>query len=625
MKLLIFLVILPLISYARWAELTEYDFALSDFETVYDIKKDGTYEVSFFKEFEILTTEGVKTFSSYQENFNPHTTKLTFQEAWVENDGGKVPLLSSAILESTPPSKNDFDPQTTWLIKLSDIKVGSKFGIRYKLTVSKPLVDGHFSYAYYFGLNGVWIKKGSLIFKSQMPLEIAAEDPTKSLTIQSFKKKQDELKITIAKPIMQKTIQERGVIPKSLLCAVFVSSSKNWDLIRRQFQSRFDLNFNGPVIPEVEAIIEQVKKRNELEDRVSILLSLLNAKLKHVDDWRFINGQFSLRSFKDIFKSGYADDKEFAALASMILKKLGHSAEIALLEKSPAVLNSVRSMPLPVAANFNHAIVRVETQADTFWVDPSLTVNFGMNLPEDVLGKIVLMLNQNSEVDKIPPRNTLPAVMSVVNDYVKEGATVNSQSKLNLTGVFAHNLFQRFVPGFSKKDLEKRVLGFMSGKVGVESAEFGPYVMTINEFHNLKFSAHLKGMEIFQKDEKGTSFYWPDFNFPYQPFTTHYDDRVGSLYLGEPQEYRIELNFKDMIPINRDVLKACEVNSRWFNYSRRLRVIGGGFSVLQSFELKVDEIPVHELKSQEFKLKGQDLNRCLARPQIYFSAAAVTK
>lgn len=625
MKLFIFLILLPLISHARWAKPTEYDFALSKFDTIYDIKKDGTYEVSFFKEFEILTEAGVKTFSSYQESFNPNSTKLIFQEAWVENDGGKIPVLSNSILESTPASKNAFDSQTTWLIKLSDIKVGSKFGVRYKLHVSKPIVNGHFSYSYYFGVNGVWIKEGSLTFKSEMPLEVTLEDNMKFLKLEKFKKKLDEVKISIIKPLAQKTIDERGVIPQEFKSAVFVSTSKNWDLIRRQIQSRFDLNLNGPIIPEIEAIIQQVKGRNELDQRVSLLLSLLNSKLKHVPDWQLLNGQIALRPFKDIFKSGYADDKELTALVTVILKKLGHPAEIAVLEKSSPLLNSIRSMPLPVVSHFNHAIVRVETQADTFWIDPSLAVNFGMNLPEDVLGKFALILNANSELDKISSKNTLPAIMSFNNFYFNKDGKDSSYSMLSLTGIFAYNLFQKYLQNPDKKSFDNRVALFMAGNVGLEKADLKPYKLNPNEFSNLEFSGQLTYEFLSEKDDKGQFFFLPDFAFPHQPYTTVYQDRVGSLYLGEPQEYRIELHFNQMVPVDKNDYKTCEVISKWYEFSRRGRVLNGVYTVHEKFEVKVSDIGLNEIMSEEFKSKGKQLKDCLIRSKIYFKSGPVTK
>lgn len=621
MKLLIlFISLIPFISYARWATPQEYDFAVSKFESVYDVKKDGTYALEVSKEFEVLKSAGIEALSTYKEEYNPHSTKVTLVEAWVMNDGKKIILPATAVTETTPTAETVFDELTQWRVHFSDLKVGSKLGLQYKVIVSKPLVQSHFSFSQYFGIDGIWLKEGSITVRSEGPMEVATLDRPRNLKIEKTKKKLNEIKVSLVKPIAQKTVDEFGSYDIEDISAVFFSTGKSWDPIRRQLQSRFELALNSTPTPELLRTIEKAKSKHELEERINVILSTLVTQLSVTGNWRTIKGSFIPRTMKDIFKTNYVDDKEFASVVVIILRKLGYNAHVAIVENSAATLSRVRAYPIPAMNLFNHVIVRLESNGETYWIDPSLKIPFGLNLTDKLTSKLALPLSDTGEIQRLPAKNPDPHFTSISNSYsLVDEAMARVEGNVSFTGTPAYIMSLNFIKNPKDPEFDKQLALKMISYQNLNSYKFAPHKISETEYQKLNFSADLKVADAGGRDTKGIFINVPNLADSLRPFLPDFSDWEMDLYLGEPSTYRRTHMYKNVNLTGESTFKSCEINNKWVHIKRIHNYMNKVLTTVDEVTIKEQVITNPELHSQEFLQFHKALRPCGAGAKFYYN------
>lgn len=586
MKILILLLLVSFASHARLITKPESKSVLNNLQIKIYVKADGSYSVEKTLDFEVINASKLGL-SNFPVSFNPGTSKIKLLEGYVETLGHKTKIdpeqVSTAALNATA----GFDALTHWTIKIPPQVDGSKIHLKYQVDVEKPFIPGLFAFTLNFLDQDHYIEKGNILIVSEIPIEVKVRDPELSLNVEHLKKKFQELKITLTKPLIHGLKDEQQlVVAPEYATAMSVATSQNWNTVKRVYRSLFDIVLNSTPTEEMRELVTAAKLKTDLSAQLTLISDHLKNTFAYVGEMRTVKGKPSLRMFKDLYQSKFADDKEMAAFMVVILRNLKYQADVVLASKTPRHL--FQGMPDPYL--FNRVLVRVDHLGETYWIDPTEKPFYELNHAFQFSGRPSLGLNDDSEVGPVPYKNPVPSQL-IMNAKVTLDASQNSvvEKELQYQGARAFELF-KIAKGEDLKEVFELDLG---------TRDIQTYDKNFTHFHPWTIRGSTKDTGLIAP---------PKLSQYYDLLLGEMKTWKGELVLGEPYEFKQTITYAVMVdPATR--LK-CQIQSPWIDVERKSIIQKLNFMVYDLITFKQPFISPDELSSISFLNLQQQLKAC---------------
>lgn len=614
--LLLLLLIFTTDAFSRWATKADLDYVITNEESIFIVKKDGTYKMIQTLEYELLKENAKTALSLYQVPYHSNSASVKIIEAHVKNGLQVQKVMEDKIVERSLSKDTGIDDLKVVQVPMPGLSVGSKIFIKFEMNHNKVVVPGHFSAGYKIGEGGQAYRSTALIV-SEIPVFVKKNDPFNVFSVKKgYEKGKHILKIELKEPYLKKLVEERGKIDNSKFSFLQFSSDKTWEAISRNFIQRFESSLNQTISSEHERLVKRVQDIPTLEGKVDNLVTYLAENFNYIGDWRTLKGGFSPRSLDEITATKYGDCKDFSTLLTALLKKMNVDASIALVYRSSPEMMNPFDFDLPAVSHFNHAIVRISDKGKTYWVDPTNPSSYGLRHRNDIEGRRALVLKGNGFIEKIP--ELLPEDNQfLINKVVAFNSEMNgvASTDLKLTGIFALPFTGLELK--TPQDKIQRALLMMTSQ-GEEAIvpEFSSHDFKTKRYSDINLNIKYSASNLSSKEDGKTYAKLPGLDHFLQFLSSNYEHWESNLFLGEPfifeRSYELKNVFAEVRP------KGCNISTEWVDIKREFDLNKTGTVVKDVIKFKKAFISSSSYDSTEFQLLQSEAALCLSRNYIQF-------
>ena len=389
--LLLLSFLIPVQVLAVWALKEEASIECLHKNTTYRIKKDGTWIMEEEVELKALTESGRQELARHLYTYDATTSTFTVLEA---------KTINGEIISNVPIEKIEDKPLASDPTKLSNIhqiflafenvSIGSIITIKYIFHFFKAQIEGYFSKSIDFREGYLWTNC-NITFESELPLFTKMNDPRNSLDI-TENKQASSFHIMLRKPIFEYLTCEPSVsvaIP-SLYTSFSVSTEQDYGQIGRFFAKPFEAVLRGPLPRDLEEIQRNASTLTDEVDCIDTIVIQLINKITYLSNETTLANFTESRPLQDIISSGQGDCKEYSTCLAALLRNLGYTANIALINRGQDYIEE-DTLPCP---NFNHALVKaIGPSGKIYWVDPTNNVTMAGGIFPDIADRPVLVLD----------------------------------------------------------------------------------------------------------------------------------------------------------------------------------------------------------------------------------------
>jgi len=310
---------------------------------------------------------GLESISTIRIGFNPRFETLTFHDLAVFRDGKRIDRLKSARIDLAQREhrleEGVYDEEVEAIVALTDIRVGDFVEYAYTISGENPVFAG--KYSSFFHLNreqpiaqlSVRIhypaarSLASKVYGSDL---IAAETLDRGIKI-----------LTLTGEGLQPIRAEQGVPSWFMMFPwLEVSEYQSWEEVnawaRNLYATPTDLS------PEIVEVLNKFRaEAKSPQDLVALILSWVQNEIRY---YSVSVGTSSHRPNHPnvTVRQRFGDCKDKSLLLSAMLKWIGIKAEPALVSYRfrKGIVEAI-----PTAHFFDHVIVRVQIQDETYWLD----------------------------------------------------------------------------------------------------------------------------------------------------------------------------------------------------------------------------------------------------------------
>jgi len=598
----LFLILFSLNVEAKWASIEDANSKIDFESSIIEIKEDGTYEEEYETTITILKEAAREKFSNYRFYYNGHAEKLEVIEAKAIVGGKEYPV-EKRLIEDKPLASlgHGFDEHRQILIAFPKVEIGAKISYKLKISCLKPNLKGFYSDFIAFGINTL-LENSYLKIKSHIPLNIYVSDPNKSLKI--IGDNSQNIEITLTKPVYRQVIGENvSHVPEENYTYVELSSLKNWeDLAKLEAKINYDESYQEELPPALEEIAKIASKEKNDIDKINSVTSQIQDKIQYMGDWRSVDGRFKPRKLAEIVESQVGDCKDFSAVTLATLNRLGFDAKFAIVYRG---FNRFK-YNLPSIIATNHAMVRVKTKNETYWIDPTNFQSMAGGIFADIAESDALIMDgDNSTYESIPAidaehaKVTLSRELEIQKDNkVLETGTVilKNEEALGLTGAELKT---------SRAALKDEIYRLIS-KTALEEEnklyiDFPPLNSRIVKDVKIdyKILEPNKALKTNLGSAIGLSY------LMLEPLINTSQEAVVDIFVSDPFAMERKTLIKNVKVRKVDNLNK-EIKSKWVTISRKCNYKNNNLEIIEKISILKNTIKNNELKSPEFiKFKNE--------------------
>lgn len=436
----IFAVVLINISVkARWMEYEDSAIDQKIYNKEIIVNENGSYESIIEFKATILKEAARDYFANYTMIYNDDTSDIKIIEAkTIAKD--KEYIVDKDLIEDKPLASTGqgFDRHNQITITFPQVEIGTTIYLKYRLIQHTPVNKNIFAKILYFGSSGYW-QSSKVKISSKIPLHIKINDPKQVLTV--IKDKNDNFssaEIILKKPFTDETINEpQYIIPHQSLTWVSISSLDKWQDLAIEHTKDYEKVINQELPLLFLDIIKNVQDKDNDEEKINAVTSLLNEKIQYRGDWRSVNGRYSPRDLKKIAATKIGDCKDFSASTAAILRNLGYKAQAVLVTRGD--INRSPIGILPDIDYFNHAMVKVTNKYNKmFWIDPTNVQSMAGGIFPDIADRLALVLNSiEPSFEKLPAVSFEHSRMLTERNLVINNKIVNEKGTISFQGEIA--------------------------------------------------------------------------------------------------------------------------------------------------------------------------------------------
>lgn len=485
---------------ARFDSLEDAPATLTRHVVTIEVDRDGRFVEEEERELRIRNEAGRQFLGTMGIVYNTRASKVEVLSAETVTPEKTLPVSRDAI-EDKPVASNlaGFDEFSKITIPYPGVQVGASVRLRTRTTQREVAFLGHFSRAFFPGTD-VACEGFDLTIRSKRPLRVAVNDPDHVLDLaHTADGETDTFRVKLRKPVFRSLVEEQrsSFLPADRLPYVQFSTDTALDVPAAPVTATYE-NIIAEPLP---ALFDELAKAfanggNTFADRLDGLTSSFSRRVRYFGDWRPHNGGYVPRHLAEIASTQYGDCKDMAAAIAAILRKAGVRADVAWIHRG-----TIPPVPLPLATPdaYNHAIVRVVRDGETYWLDPSNPVSFAHGIPTDLMGRDALVL-ENGKMRKahVPFSPPEAGVLRGIGTYAfTSGGNARIRGRLELLGHRAVWLtgVGRFLPSETVKFLILR--GISEGR-RVISGDIGAFDMVSPVVRDISidFTTEVEGVAI---------------------------------------------------------------------------------------------------------------------------------
>ena len=340
---------------------------LDDHQSRLDPAGDAYYSRRAIK---ILKPEGLASVKSMSVLWSPDTETVTFHTLAIIRDGKTIDLLADpkdmlVLRRETNLEQASLDGRITATRQIDGLQTGDVLDFAYTRTHADPVVQGHSFDGERLAFAGVagryramvsWPKGEAVIWKTTPGFGDPALKDVGGRTTLSL----DETNLLAPKAPIGAPLRFRRV------GQLEVTSFKSWNevskLMAPLYAKASDIPKTSPIKAEADAIAASTQ---DPKARAFAALQLVEEKTRYF----FIGmgeGGYVPANADDTWARRFGDCKAKTALLLALLKNLGVEAEPVLVNLGGG--DGIDEMP-PSLAAFNHVIVRVKINGQSYWLD----------------------------------------------------------------------------------------------------------------------------------------------------------------------------------------------------------------------------------------------------------------
>lgn len=616
MKFIFLILLLSTQVFARWATRADLPYVVLNDESEVTVKKDGTYSIIQIMEFELQNEKAKERFSLFPIPFNSSFNKVTILEATVTNGPTVYPYAKDKVVERSLSKDNGISDSKILQIPLSNIQVGSKIFIKFRMDVSTAIVPGHFSSTFNIG-EFSQADNASIKIDSEVPLHVLENDPYKVISVSERKQGiKYHYHVYLSEPYLKLPIEEVGSLPLSKYTFLRFSTDKDWKKITTSMKDRFEKVLTQPLPKEYSGLIQELKKIEKLEDKVNHVIAHVTQKYNYLGDWRTINGGFSPRNLEEIANTKFGDCKDFSVMTTKILRELKIQADVALVFRGIGPQARVISYELPSTDLFNHAIVRIEDSGKTYWVDPTNKISYGLNFRSDISGRSVLPLTNKHALEHIPlnpPEKTFIQIDKVISYENENSGQVKGE--MSFAGTYAI-LFREMGIATETKKMEDAFLKFFSDGEKPIVPDVSGYDSGSRLYSRINLKFDYAASDLSSEEDGKHLGVLPGISPVMNVLAHHVEKWEGDLYIGEEQSLKRTVTIKGIFAARRP--RGCDISTSWLDYKRSFEFLADGLRMTEHFHYKTEYIPQEKFKSTDFKLLQSNIFNCVAENHVAF-------
>ncbi|MFM8454228.1 MAG: DUF3857 domain-containing protein [Gammaproteobacteria bacterium] len=599
---------------ARWVQKNDLNTWNLNTSVAFEVFKDGSFIQTWEASNIALKDAGKDSLISNTHLYNAATTKILSLEAWTLSDKGKKYTVAPKAIQDKPlaSSQQGFDQTRQVLIAYPNVEVNSQVHLKIKEQV-KPAVKKFFSTVQAFNFT----EKADLKIQSELPLNLEVQDPDQYLDIKKSQKQgKFYIEAKLKRPVVLDVLEEKNAyyrgkeVPK-----IIISSAENWQALAKDLAPQYEKVLSEPLPALFAEILKEAQSKfpndaahSSVTERIDFITASLADRLTYMGDWTTVKGAYVPRTLSEIAKTRYGDCKDFATVTTALLRSLGLKAEVAIVVRNT---DSPEISKLPTLSHFNHAILRVQDNGITYWVDPTNFISFSSGIFQDIANREALILTgPKLELDKIP--EILPSRHLY---KVRKDLNILPDDKTEELGfIELHGLASAPITGAGLKRspdyIEYMILSYLANpstvlKKDIPVPELKSRILAPHQtigFHLTKYSPPLKtsaGDALLLNSEVTDVF-----------VDKTLEKRVSDLLLGSPYSMINEYKITN-IELVGDGLKSCSVDYPWFEGSRRLEIDpDGGVDFVEEKAYKSYFISNATLKSPEYKKFQDEVMAC---------------
>lgn len=610
---------------ASWEPYNDADIILNRANTTVDIKKDGNYIEEDEHQFTAKNETGRNKLALQAVKFSPDLQTLQIISAVSITDGVETPVDLKTIQERAAAGpKEGITGIKELVIPFTNLKIGSSVKYKYKMTSKKPLYPGFFAMGFMYGAE--WPEMAGIVkIRSEKKIFYSAKDVESNLKIDEGKDGEIyTLTITQLRPVVKKLKDETlPIIPHGAFPEVQVTTIANWQEFATLLADRYERVLQQDLPPAFKTIVDKAAKKKDLYEKIDIVTSELATVMTYSGNWTTLDKMFYPRSQSEVATSKIGDCKDFATSTVAMLRKLGISANVALVGRRspyhPAQLLQTKPLKddLAMPSLFNHAIVRVEgPDKKVFWVDPTNITSNSRLSKADVSGSATLNVSKDTTKIETVPFSKIEESVAKIEKTLKilPDETGESEGTVKLTGAFAEEPIEMSFRDNAKKADEVAAGYFGSSpKDGSATVKTTAYKSRVAD----KFEAQVKvfGEKIYGEKEKGSQIHVTLPSILNVYFAGRADRRATDFYS------TVNGRFESVVKVqgydfNEEDSNGCLVMSPWFEVERKLIKVEKGFEVRDVILFKKDMISAQEISDDEYNSSLADMTTCIRAQDI---------
>jgi hypothetical protein len=194
------------------------------------------------------------------------------------------------------------------------------------------------------------------------------------------------------------------------------SAHADWGAISAALTPYYSADY--PLTPDWQAKVGAIAAAHpDAEGRAIAALRLVQEELRYVSLSVGAGGIFA-RLPADVTASGFGDCKDKALLLVVLLRQLGITAQVALTDIDAG---QALQMEVPSLGAFDHAIVRIEVDGQSHWVDPTQSHqggDFATMTPPDTFWALPLAGADQGTLEAIPTTPERSWATDVTESYL---------------------------------------------------------------------------------------------------------------------------------------------------------------------------------------------------------------
>lgn len=603
-------------AFSDWALEKDAPFEIVSSNDLFIVEKSGLYTAEKEIVYKILNEQGRNYLALKGIPFVPDATKIQVLRASTVTDDVETKVdLKSITVRQAKTGPEGLSSVQEMVIPFTNLQIGSLVKYKYRERQVKTLVNGFFSTAASFGITAPEAG-GNLLVKSQIPLFIRSSDPWNALTIEQ-KKEGPYFIISVKqnKRLYKFPAEMHPILTKRNATGVDISSMESWRSYIGPIAERYEKILADKNFPtSLNKIVDKAAKQATTIQKIDMVTSELATIMTYSGNWTTFDKMFFPQKLSEIGKLKIGDCKDFSMATVAMLRKLGIKANIALTYRnSQTSLGAMRSEAIdddmPQSNMFNHAIVKVQDQGKTYWIDPTNLVSSAGYIFSDIAGSHALEVVANAEkIEKIPYSGIEQNSIILEKEYIIKGDhTAETTSNFTINGDFSKAVIELSLTknGESGQKILSALnrTSFDKAKARFENVDFKNRITQ-------KISGVEKalGEKVLLEEEGKTYFSAPVSILMRASLVLGEKGRVTDANLGGNVQDKTILRVKGYDFVGYP--EGCTIITPWFNASRKFIKIDQGFEILDHVRFLKNTITASDINTDKFQMALGDIYDC---------------